>query len=571
MLTAVIIKLSRPIVRYEVTFNSIDELDISSNPSFLIFIKLDSNNILDSIMACCRINAMGGSSALLNYSNIDIAQHTNGISIFKKEPSIKSNKPLIQDRSILLNSIYDQQTAKALLNSKNISLAKEEIEKSHQEPWNIVLTSAELSFALKCKESILASPMDRFFMEGKSAIFSFLIAMYCLFSFSIILGKKIQSWFVNSINYVLSLIDILPDKPFINNIFKAITGGIETVASFLPLIWCMYLFLSFLEKSGYMARAIRMVDSLVSNIGLSGRAFVPLITGFGCNVPAIISTNSITDKNERITTIMMVPFMACSARLSVFILLSSIFFTNYAHNIVFVLYLTGIAVALLTAKVFKRNKKMQKSYIALPLLLIPSPFELLKLTTQKTYLFLTEAGKMIFILFVAIYLLNCFPQGNNKLHQDSLLVMASKKITPIFSPMGIKQDNWGAIAAIVTGTIAKESIVGTMQAAYGEGEAGIKNMRSKFDGSLGVFCYLLFVLLYFPCASVFITITKQLNYKWALISVCWSNIVAYAVATLTYQISSLIIKTPLHFLAPMLAITIFLIYALLNRKHYNAI
>lgn len=537
---------SRP--KYQV-FDSVQAIAIDRrNKCDLVIVAADRSKIIEATSACCRLLAMGYKSAVMVLNSKKTSRKALGVSFIPETDNIEgyiAHSDIAKiDRNEMLLKIYGPILGKVLLTSDSFDRAKKEIESMYEEPWSIVLAGAEVNFSFQCAEEYQTSPLDKIMIDKLSAIPIFLTVMYALFFFSIVVGGHLQRWLINAMHFLTDTLDPTAPTGWLHHLYQAATGGIETVASFVPLLGCLYLFLSFLEKSGYMARATRMVDSIVSKIGLSSRTFVPLITGFGCNVPTIISMGSIHNRDERITTVMMAPFMACSARLSVFVLLSEVFFANHGYAVVFLLYITGIVVAILTALIFKSKTTTKCSNSSLPPLSFPNPINVFQDAASKTYTFVTGAGKMICILFMAIYLIKADPSNIHKsLAEGGVIVRASKYIVPLFAPMGVKEDNWPAVAAVATGAIAKESIVGTMNAIYGDDERGEHEMRAKFDGQLGAFSYLLFILLYFPCASVFITIAKQLNYRWAIISMLWSNFIAYTMAVTTYQVGTFYIES----------------------------
>jgi ferrous iron transport protein B len=264
---------------------------------------------------------------------------------------------------------------------------------------------------------------------------------------------------------------------------------------------------------------------------------------------------------------MMVPFMACGARLAVFVLLGNVFFEDNSALLVFSLYLVGILVALFTSIVFNALISKKKKEVIIPQarrskpLRWPHCLDLVQTSVNKTWYFITSSGKMLLILFAGIYLLNTTTGDSLSVPaKDGVLVRAGKFISPIFKPIGVDEDNWPAAVAILTGSIAKESVVGSIKAIYGEGEAGAAEMRTKFNGKLGAFSYLLFIMLSFPCASVFFSIAKQLSYSWAFISVLWSTFMAYAVSAGCYQLGMMVGADFISLLAALIGLAFASLY-----------
>ncbi|HEX4045153.1 MAG TPA: Fe(2+) transporter permease subunit FeoB, partial [Gammaproteobacteria bacterium] len=391
----------------------------------------------------------------------------------------------------------------------------------------------------------------------------FLFLMYSLFVFSINIGGAFQDFFdisgqtlfVDSVAYTLTqwgapswLIVLLA---------QGIGKGINTTITFIPVIGALFLFLAFLEDSGYMARAAFVIDRVMRAMGLPGKAFVPMIVGFGCNVPAIMAARTLENKRDRILTIMMSPFMSCGARLAIYAVFIAAFFPRGGQNIVFALYLIGILMAVLTGFILRKTVLKGEPaplIMELPSYHLPRPSTLLLHAWQRLKGFVFRAGKLIVPICVLIGALNSlhidgtFNSGEGD--AQSLLSHLGQWVTPIFTPMGIYADNWPATVGLVTGILAKEVVVGTLNTLYAQmgqfANQGIESfnlwaglqaawqsipdnfaalaqaltnpvlakapidqldqgvyglMYQRFDGQIGAFAYLLFVLLYFPCVS----------------------------------------------------------------------
>jgi len=381
-------------------------------------------------------------------------------------------------------------------------------------------------------------------------------------------------------------------------------GGLQVVATFVPIITALYLVLSILEDSGYMARAAFVMDRFMRSVGLPGKAFVPMIVGFGCNVPAVMATRTLENPRERKLTVLMNPFMSCGARLPVYALFAAAFFPANGQNLVFGLYLTGIAVAVLTGLIMKRTLLAGQStdfIMELPPYHLPTVRGILLRTWDRLKFFVSEAGRIIVLMVLVLNLLNSFGTDGsfgNENSEASVLSTMSKAVTPIFSPMGIDEENWPATVGIFSGVLAKEVVVGTLDALYtqmaatqsgGREEtpfalwpalvaaaatvpqnlAGLADalldplgmdvgdvssaeqastaqqvnvdvfgtMAAKFDGAVGAFAYLLFILLYSPCVATIGAIVRETGAAWAAFVVAWTTGSAYAVATLFYQVA----------------------------------
>ena len=398
---------------------------------------------------------------------------------------------------------------------------------------------------------------------------------------------------------------------WINILIHGVGGAIQTIASFIPIIMAMYIFLSFLEDSGYIARSAVIANKMMKIVGLSGQSFLPLMVGFGCNVPAITGTRMLSNHSERISTIMMMPFISCTARLAVYTLFCYIFFPNNTQNIIFVLYILGICMALMTGLLLKdKSKNLANSnmLIELPEYKLPKIKTIINTSLIKTKSFIFGAGKTIIVVFFIIHLINSIEipikNGEGKYHKENIVNIFGKNIVHIFKPMGLKNENWPAAVGIITGIFAKEIVVGTLVSLYSDkidkpdnqkqtsivpkykraflsifdkitsvltdnfdklyyltdtdiinnyyednqiDNSIIKNISKNFDDKIAVLSYLIFILIYFPCVSVFGVISNEIGKRWAAISAVWSTISAYSISVIFYQVSNLIINSNINY------------------------
>jgi ferrous iron transport protein B len=471
--------------------------------------------------------------------------------------------------------------------------------------------------------------IDRWVLGRHTAIPVFLLAMYLLFLFSINFGGALIDVFDQGAQAILVdgarvwYQDIGLPEWLVTFLADGLGGGLQVVASFIPVIGALYIFLTLLEESGYMARAAFIMDRLMRNVGVSGKAFVPLIIGFGCNVPAVMATRTLDSERERLATLMMAPFMTCGARLTVFALFSVTFFPRQGTYIVFLLYLTGIVVAAFTAWLLHRTilkGGVDDLLLELPEYRVPLLRNVLLNTWMKLKGFAMGAGRLIVVVVMFINILNSLGTDGTFGHQNtrhSVLSTAAQAVTPVLSPMGIQDDNWPATVGILTGILAKEVVVGTLDALYTQLEADgeqeqetpfdlrkalaaawatvpqnlaeawdnladplglraldegenvvaaaesqsvhvttINRMQTYFDGRVGAFAYMLFILLYFPCASTVGAMVRESSGRWTALSVMWSTTMAYAISVSFYQLARL----PAHpwqslaWLAAMLAL-----------------
>jgi len=465
----------------------------------------------------------------------------------------------------------------------------------------------------------------------------FLAMMYLLFMFAINVGSAFIDFFdilagAIFVDYPSSFLTGLGTPQWLLTLIEGVGSGIQTVATFIPVIMCLFIGLSLLETSGYLARAAFVVENLMHKIGLPGKAFVPLIVGFGCTVPAVMSARVLDSERERITTVMMSPFMSCGARLPVYALFAAAFFPDSGQNIVFLLYLIGIAAAIFTGFMLKRTVlagQSSMSFMELPLYEMPKPAELVKRVARRTQSFISGAGKTIVVVVCVLNFFNSLGTDGSFGHHDkdtSILSQGAQWVTPALAPIGIKEDNWQAGVGIITGIFAKEALVATFNSLYSpsEGEdeevasfgdvwseatgsiadnlVGIAPedplgvdvgdvsdlniaaeeqevelstylvMQQAFDGKIGAFAYLLFILLYTPCAAAMGAIKNEVGNRWALFAALWSFSFAYMVATFVYQFAQITVNPVGSSIAIALVIAVFIaIYQWLKRQGQNVL
>lgn len=428
----------------------------------------------------------------------------------------------------------------------------------------------------------------------------FLFFMFLMFFTTFQLGSYPMDWIDAGVGALNSFLKLnLPNGMFNDLITDGIVSGVGSVLVFLPNIIILFLFISFMEDTGYMARAAFMMDKLMHKIGLHGRSFIPLIMGFGCNVPAIMATRTIRNKTDRLLTILIVPFMSCSARLPVYILFISAFFPKSPTLVLISLYLTGILLAIITAHIF--NKTMFKSKEApfvmeLPPYRIPSAKSTFKHMWDKSVQYLKKVGGVILIAVIIIWALGYFPrevkysrnfesellqlakqtenanpeqieaiqeqmnkiqsQMNSEQLTNSWLGRVGHFVEPVIKPLGF---DWHMGIALLSGTAAKEVVVSTMGVLLqaDEGEHGeqklINKLRTlKHDSGkkvgqvvftpLVAFGFLIFILIYSPCIGVVGAIAKESGkWKWALLMVAYTTGLAWVLSFLVYQLGSLFV------------------------------
>lgn len=396
---------------------------------------------------------------------------------------------------------------------RKIASFRDTIEQAEDEETDIVIASARYGFVswltgdLVRKrgqaDTTLTDRIDRVVLNRVFGIPIFLAAMYLMFMFTINLGGAFIDFFdqfagtifVDGFGQLLTAISA--PEWLVVALAGGIGGGIQTMATFIPPIGFMFLFLSFLEDSGYMARAAFVMDRFMRFIGLPGKAFVPMLVGFGCNVPAIMATRTLDNERDRILTIMMNPFMSCGARLPVYALFAVAFFPVGGQNLVFLLYLIGIGFAVLTGLILKHTLlkgEVTPFIMEMPPYHLPTIKSVLFRACDRLQTFLLKAGKVLIPVIMVLSILNSLGTDGsfgNENTEKSALASMSKVITPVLKPLGVTEENWPATVGVFTGIFAKEAVVGTLDALYtgldqqeaaGEGEAA----EETFDFLAGI-------------------------------------------------------------------------------------
>ncbi len=322
-------------------------------------------------------------------------------------------------------------------------------------------------------------------------------------------------------------------------VLDGIVAGVGGVLVFVPQIFILFFFISLLEDSGYMARVALVMDRLMESVGLNGKAFIPMMIGFGCNVPGIMAARTIETPKERLMTILLTPLMSCSARLPVYALFVGAFFVEYKATVVLSLYVLGVVLALLLAKVFSKTLLKGETsvfVIELPPYRLPQARALWRSTWDKGKGFVKKAGTFIFAGSVLIWLLAyAGPEGVNVSMDDSYLAVLGGIFAPLFAPIGF--GTWQASASLFTGFLAKEAIISTMNIIYFvPDEASLQGLLAAHYTPLAAYSFMAFILLYVPCLATVATIYKETASKrWTAFSITYALVIAYALSLVIYQ------------------------------------
>lgn len=369
----------------------------------------------------------------------------------------------------------------------------------------------------------------------------FITIMWTLFQITFTVGSPLQNLIDQGFRFLGDyLLKFLGENLFSSLIVDGIIGGVGGVLTFLPIIFLMFLMISILEDSGYLARAAFVMDKIMHKlVGLHGKAFIPMILGFGCSVPGIMATRTMEHEKDRLLTMLIIPFMSCTARLPVYALFVAAFFTAYKGEIILSLYLIGIIVAIIIAILLKKSlfKGMTSPFVMeLPSYKLPSVKGVLMHTWEKGYGFVRKAGTIILAASVIIWILSSLPVGVEYGTQESITGQIGTFIAPIFAPLGF--GDWQSSISLIFGVVAKEIVVATFGTLFGVAEDGngITAILHGLFTPLSAYAFMVFVLLYIPCFAAMATVKQETNsWKWPLIMVCITTLTAYIVSFIIYQ------------------------------------
>lgn len=491
------------------------------------------------------------SSKKLSYGN-ELKEHLGDLQVLIEQDDELLDVPSIWTAIKLLekDSIVIQKVQKSSMSSK-IMMELDKVSKHlidiFDESADEVIANARYAFidglmaeAVKrpaVEKETTTDKIDKIVTNRILAPFIFLFIMWAMFQLTFAIGTPFQNLIKQGFGLLAKFVSGFIANEYLSSfICKGIIGGVGGVLTFVPIIVLMFLFLSILEDCGYLARAAFTLDWLMHKlVGLHGKAFIPMILGFGCGVPAIMATRTMENESDRLLAMMLVPFMSCTARLPIYAVFTGIFFASSGGNTLLVMYVLGIIVALIVAAILKRTmfKGMSAPFVMeLPTYKIPSLKGVLLHTWEKVKGFLKKAGTIILALSVLLWILrNVFPYGGAD-PQMSLLGIIGTNIAPIFAPLGF--GNWQSAVAIISGLGAKEVVVATF------GTLGGETLIKSIFTPLSAFAFMAFTLLYTPCFAAIMAIKNETNsWKWPAFMCAITITTAYIVACLIYNVGLL--------------------------------
>ena len=484
---------------------------------------------------------------ILALNMIDICD-SKGIVIdyekLKKELNVEVI-PIIAGKNIGIDKIKDRLKDGNFKKDNEINKYDFKSEKEAYEFIEKILNKC-VTENLKNKETF-TEKLDKYVLHPVLAYPIFILLMALMFQLTF-------SWVGQPISDLLS--DLLDNSliPFISELLSnnspwfrslivdGIVAGVGGILVLLPIILVLFICITLLEDSGYMARVAFMMDKLMRKMGLSGKAFIPMIIGFGCSVPAIMTARTLESEKDRKLTALLVPFMSCNARLPVYTVFAAVFFTNHRGLVVASLYLLGIVVAFLLGILLKNTyfKKDEEPFIIeIPEYKMPKFSSVLNVTADKALEFLKKAGTLIFAMSVVIWVLSNFNlSGMVEEVNDSILASIGNVIAPIFKPLGF--GNWQSAVALLSGLLAKETVLSSMEVIF---SGNLQTVLTAHFNSLTAYSFLAFILLYTPCISTVGTMKKEYGGKLTIFSVFFQLTVAWIVSFLIFNVGSLVIQT----------------------------
>ena len=458
---------------------------------------------------------------------------------------------LLEDDEIILDRIEDSSKRNNILNTTE--KVKKHFKDIYNESSEEVIANARYAYIEGLLKEVLTKPatekktltdkIDSIVTNRLLGFPIFLIIMYLMFQITFTVAAPFQDMIDEGFGILGEMVAAaLGDGMLTSFIVDGIIGGVGGVLVFLPQIILLFLIISFLEDSGYLARAAFVMDKVMhSLVGLHGKAFIPMILGFGCGIPGIMATRTMENEKDRLITMLIVPFMSCTARMPVYLLLVGAFFAAADQtNVIFSLYVLGIVVAIIVAFILRKTlfDDMDAPFVMeLPDYKLPTLRGILMHTAEKSWGFVRKAGTIILAAAIIVWILSSFPAGVEYGSQESAIGMIGTAVAPVFAPLGF--GSWQPAVALIFGLVAKEVVVGTFSSLFGVAEegAGIAAAMHGIFTPLTAYVFMVFVLLYIPCFAALGTIKQETGgWKWPLIMSATTLITAYVVAFIVYMV-----------------------------------
>jgi len=519
---------------------------VNQNPNVIVQ-TIDVNTLKRHLLMTMELLALNKNIVLAFNFNKEAKKRNIKINIDKIKKQLQI--PIVQieantgaKKEELLKQIIISSQKKTKIPNYLKDLLKNRQEINHRKAVNFIDRKITPFYSNK-EQNGQTGKIDSFILNKYTAFPIFLLAMSLIFkitfSFSIPLVNLVNNLF-EQLGKIISNFGL----PEILNSFlrEGLIGGTGSILAFIPLIFILFFFIALLEDSGYLARTVVLTDRLFHKFGTSGQAFIPMILGFGCNVPAIMATRTIKNKKERHIAIFINSFISCGARLPIYVLFAGIFFPNNASLIIISLYLTGIITAFilgfLLSKLIKSDEK-NRLIIELPPYRMPTFRNVYKHAWFQTSLFIKKASTIILAAVIIVWLLASFPPGIEYGSEFSLLAKFGKLISPLFKPLGF--GHWTFSVALLFGLVAKEVVVSTLGTLYGAGREGLMTIMPNYITPLGVLAFLFFSLLYIPCLATIAVIKKETgSWKFTFVQILTTILIAWTISFFIYNIGSIL-------------------------------
>ncbi len=509
---------------------------VKQNPEVIVQ-TVDVNSLPRHLLMTLELLALGKNLVLaFNFNkeakrkNIEV--NLKGLRKVLQIPIVQIEANVGEGKTELLEQIINSSQKKAKIPPyiKNLLESRKEID--HQKA--IAFIQKKIAPFYSDESRLYQSTKIDSLLLGKYTAFPlFFVIIFFLFSATFSLSGPLIALIDSFLSFLQELIISLAlPELFTSFLTEGLIGGVGSILSFVPLIFILFFLIALLEDSGYLARMVVLVDKIFHKFGISGRTFIPMILGFGCNVPAIMATRTIKGKKERQIAIFSNSFISCGARLPVYLLFTGIFFPEKAILVVMVLYLFGVATAFLASFVLSKLTKPEEEnrlIIELPPYRWPTFRNVHKQAWFQTAMFIKKAGTIIFATVIVVWLLASLPLGVEYGSETSLLAKLGKFISPIFRPLGFA--HWSFAVALLFGLVAKEVIIGTLGTLYGVGESGLMTAIPQYLTYSGALSFLFFVLLYTPCLATIAVIKKETgSWKFTFLQIAATILTAWFVS-----------------------------------------
>ena len=446
--------------------------------------------------------------------------------------------------------------------------ARKEIEEALGEDIETALSNQKYGFvsgalketytAAKNMRNTLSDKLDAIVTHRIWGFPIFFAIMWLMFYTTFELGSYPQGWIEWGVDWLYNAVrNVMEAGALRDMLTDGVINGVGSVLVFLPNIMILYLFISFLEDSGYLARAAFIMDKVMHRMGVHGKSFIPMVMGFGCNVPAVMACRTIECRTSRLITIMVVPFMSCSARLPIYMMIIGTFFARHAGTVLFLMYILGIIIAVVTARLMRRfmfREQEAPFVMELSPYRIPMPKTTLRHMWSKCAQYLKKMGGLILIASIVVWLLGYYPRPHDaantptsNAYEQSYMGKVGKVTEPIFEPMDM---DWKASVALISGIPAKEIVVSTLSVLHSHPddasateEETTRNVSKRVADGMSTptaVAFLIFALLYLPCIATIVAIASELNWKWALGSALYNTAIAWLLAWAGYHLTLLL-------------------------------